>query len=332
MLLRRRLMSEGVTVWMDQADLHPGTEWQGTIEKAIEDASHMIVLLSKRSLGSPEVAAEWNIALTLRRTIIPVLIEEVSIPFRLRPFQALRISDVALDEDVHRLLAVLPKDRTPRHRLVDDSFEVHDSDTALIDLWCDRESYEMGQLPRVAVTVNRYDSVKSILDDIYSNYLGSKVRPYTYGAEWILAGYNIVAPIEWVDCPGTALQDVNLKWASFCPPSKIGLSPGTTWGIYAGSALTGRLQSGVFGVVTRNSRLAAMLRYHPKCTEFILSQQNLFTRKKLIEIKGHLYSFQLVFPCGPYFDLKGLIFTETNELLKNPKLLEKVWHTAMHLK
>ena len=76
------LEGEGWTVWWDPK-LRAGEHFDDVIEKALNDAKCVIVLWSKRSVESLYVKDEAMYALDHDK-LIPVAIENVSLPFRFR--------------------------------------------------------------------------------------------------------------------------------------------------------------------------------------------------------------------------------------------------------
>ncbi len=84
--VRDDLRAAGLRVWTDEA-LEPGTEvWESEIEKAIRDASSLVVLLSPDAYASEWVRNEITLADTLNRRIVPLLIrgeQGDSVPLRL---------------------------------------------------------------------------------------------------------------------------------------------------------------------------------------------------------------------------------------------------------
>jgi TIR domain len=81
------LEGEGWTVWWDPK-LRAGEHFDDVIEKALNDAKCVIVLWSKRSVESLYVKDEAMYALDHDK-LIPVAIENVSLPFRFRGVHAL---------------------------------------------------------------------------------------------------------------------------------------------------------------------------------------------------------------------------------------------------
>jgi hypothetical protein len=81
------LRAAGVGVWMDQLDIRPGDHWDTTIEKALNECPAFLLVLSSSSVASTNVADEINFALEERKAIVPIVIDECKIPFRLRRLQ-----------------------------------------------------------------------------------------------------------------------------------------------------------------------------------------------------------------------------------------------------
>jgi hypothetical protein len=78
--LASALETEGWTVWWDP-QLRAGEHFDDEIEKALNEARCVIVMWSERSVRSRYVKDEATYALN-RRKLVPVMIEEVQLPFR----------------------------------------------------------------------------------------------------------------------------------------------------------------------------------------------------------------------------------------------------------
>lgn len=77
------LKIEGINIWLDRERLKPGDLWAAQIEEALKTADSLIVFISKSSLRSKWVTAEFTAAFSKSSLIggtriIPVLLEEVS--------------------------------------------------------------------------------------------------------------------------------------------------------------------------------------------------------------------------------------------------------------
>lgn len=78
--LGRALEGAGHEVWVDTGDVPPGTTWREQIAHAIERSDAFVVVLTSRSVASPEVAWEVHLAASLQVPIIPVVVRPVTIP------------------------------------------------------------------------------------------------------------------------------------------------------------------------------------------------------------------------------------------------------------
>lgn len=85
--LAKELREAGAEVWLDQLDISPGSRWDKSIESALEKSSTLLVVLSKSSVASHNVMDEVSYALEEGKTVVPILLEECDIPFRLRRLQ-----------------------------------------------------------------------------------------------------------------------------------------------------------------------------------------------------------------------------------------------------
>lgn len=85
--LAKELREAGAKVWLDQLDIKPGTRWDKSIETALKESSTLLVVLSKSSVASHNVMDEVSYALEEGKTVVPVLLEDCEIPFRLRRLQ-----------------------------------------------------------------------------------------------------------------------------------------------------------------------------------------------------------------------------------------------------
>jgi len=82
--LAKKLRAGGVSVWLDKLNIIPGQAWDLAIQGAIENNPFMLVILSPAAIESQDVRNEFNYALALHKTVIPVLYRECKVPFRLQ--------------------------------------------------------------------------------------------------------------------------------------------------------------------------------------------------------------------------------------------------------
>lgn len=94
------IASYGYQVWLDTKDITGGEAWRKNINTAIENCNIFLLFLSKRSVKSANVKYELNLAIEKKKGIIPVLLEEVSIPNDMQ-FPIVEIQWVKLSNDFH---------------------------------------------------------------------------------------------------------------------------------------------------------------------------------------------------------------------------------------
>jgi hypothetical protein len=76
------LKAEGVTTWVSFRHIRPGENWDEAIERALAEASALVVIVSPSSVASRYVRAEVEEAIRKQKTVVPVIIEPVDIPLR----------------------------------------------------------------------------------------------------------------------------------------------------------------------------------------------------------------------------------------------------------
>jgi|GEM_PF-4069705 len=85
--LAKDLRNAGEALWLDQLDIVAGSHWDSSIEAALNAASRLIIILSPSAVNSANVMDEVSFALENGKAIIPILVSECKIPFRLRRLQ-----------------------------------------------------------------------------------------------------------------------------------------------------------------------------------------------------------------------------------------------------
>jgi CRP-like cAMP-binding protein len=101
------LLEQGIDVWLDKLHIKPGAGWARAIGEALEDCSAMLLFLSSNSLASTNVEDEWNYYLDEEKPIVPVLVEECKIPFRLRRIQYVDILGLDYQTALTRIVSAL---------------------------------------------------------------------------------------------------------------------------------------------------------------------------------------------------------------------------------
>lgn len=98
------LLKNGKAVFWD-AKIIAGARWRQTIQRALDDASHVVVLWTPDAAESDEVEREVSYALTERKIIVPLLSKEIpKLPYHLHGLHY-----IVLEEDVNAIEADLLK-------------------------------------------------------------------------------------------------------------------------------------------------------------------------------------------------------------------------------
>lgn len=71
--LANDLLGIGQQIWVDTRNIPLGEEWEAEIRKGLDSATHVLVICSPDSAASENVKKEIEIALRLRKPIIPLL-------------------------------------------------------------------------------------------------------------------------------------------------------------------------------------------------------------------------------------------------------------------
>jgi CRP-like cAMP-binding protein len=105
--LAQDIFREGIDVWMDQLNIALGSSWAREVGKALDTCNTMLLVLSAASLASTNVEDEWNYFLDKGKWIVPVLLEECDIPFRLTRIHYLDFVNTSYDVALARLVSAL---------------------------------------------------------------------------------------------------------------------------------------------------------------------------------------------------------------------------------
>lgn len=81
-------------VWIDKEDINYGTKWKEEITKGIKCCNVFILFVSNNSLNSKYCNEELDIAVRFNKKIIPILVEEVTLPKQLNELQCIYLSDI----------------------------------------------------------------------------------------------------------------------------------------------------------------------------------------------------------------------------------------------
>ncbi len=97
------LRSQGLSVWRDKSGLHAGERWPMKLGQAIADSDALVLLWSKAAADSDFVELEWNTALALKKTIVPIILDDHKLPPALSAIQAIRDLDTIAEALSERL-------------------------------------------------------------------------------------------------------------------------------------------------------------------------------------------------------------------------------------
>ena len=81
------LKNNGINVWLDQLDIPPGARWDAAIEQALNSAEGILIVLSNTSVASENVMDEVAYAIDQNKKVIPLLIHNCNVPYRLARLQ-----------------------------------------------------------------------------------------------------------------------------------------------------------------------------------------------------------------------------------------------------
>ena len=107
----KRLEAHGFPVWMDLQSVDGATLWAKVIVEAIDACQIVIVMLSKASVASDNVAREVSLAREKGKTILPLKLEPVDVPSSLQhhlgDLECLELFDGVEDQLFQTIVSVL---------------------------------------------------------------------------------------------------------------------------------------------------------------------------------------------------------------------------------
>lgn len=105
--LAKDLKSAGYDVWLDQLDISAGARWDDEIGKALETSDTFMIVLSPESIQSQNVKDEIGYAIDAGKNILPVVIQNCNIPYRLRRFQYVDFTGKPYEESLVKIKYLL---------------------------------------------------------------------------------------------------------------------------------------------------------------------------------------------------------------------------------
>jgi hypothetical protein len=105
--LALELKEAGFPVWLDQLDIPTGVRWDDEIEKALDACDIFMVILTPSSSTSENVKDEIGYAIDSGKRLLPLLLENAKLPFRLRRFQYVDFTKITYEDGVARAKQLL---------------------------------------------------------------------------------------------------------------------------------------------------------------------------------------------------------------------------------
>lgn len=107
--LAKQLKASGFLVWLDQLDIPTGARWDDEVEKALTECEIFLVILTSQSIVSHNVKDEIGYAIDSNKRILPILLDQVNVPFRLRRFQYVDFTNKSNEEGIEAAKQLLRK-------------------------------------------------------------------------------------------------------------------------------------------------------------------------------------------------------------------------------
>jgi len=104
-VIERQLTARGFEIWRDKSCLQAGSKWPMRLGETMAECDGLLLLWSANAAPSSFVELEWNIAIALKKNIIPVLRDDTPLPASLTAFHGIRW--VSSQESVLRIVAAL---------------------------------------------------------------------------------------------------------------------------------------------------------------------------------------------------------------------------------
>ncbi|MBA3967789.1 MAG: toll/interleukin-1 receptor domain-containing protein [Nitrospirales bacterium] len=93
--LLAELANKGMSIWRDQEKIYGGEQWPKVLGEAIDQHDYFLLSWSKDAALSHFVELEWCTALALKKTIIPIRLDNTPFPAVLRSLEAIEAQDQA---------------------------------------------------------------------------------------------------------------------------------------------------------------------------------------------------------------------------------------------
>lgn len=128
-----KLQNLGINVWVDVSGIDPGQKWSESIQKALNESTLMLVIISPDSMASENVRDEWQFFLDEKKPIIPIIYRPARIHFQLNRFQYVDFSVQNSESSMTVLVKALRKHQfdVKRLKLVTEFQNMLDTDSGM---------------------------------------------------------------------------------------------------------------------------------------------------------------------------------------------------------
>jgi hypothetical protein len=310
------LQRKNIPTWIDRTGLPSGTpNWNTAIRDALRSSLAFLLLASPQTGRSDVVFGEIAVAKSLGIPIYPLWVQgddwSECIPLDMVHTQYIDCRDERYSSGISQIATILQETLTrrhPKHCLYTSDYFSSDRELRLPpdyqliylkevylskirnrlfqSIKTDSTQSENGDF-FIALCPHAYPSLRSLLDDLYQEYLRDRFGPYTYGSSWILGGNDkyswyakrLFVPWEWLgrpseqplasyyhtweDSPPDFLYSVPDPDFSLVSPSRNPLTgelEPPLYGLLDLQILEGPLES-AFGIATNNRKIATLLMF-----------------------------------------------------------------------
>jgi hypothetical protein len=112
--LEEIIRGHGIQVWRDQESIYAGEHWPEAIGRGIAGQRIFLLLWSKSSAVSHFVEFEWNTAMALQKTVVPVFLDDTPLPAALSAKNGILLED--FDHAVKKILDLMNISSPSDHR------------------------------------------------------------------------------------------------------------------------------------------------------------------------------------------------------------------------
>lgn len=95
--------------WIDSVSIAAGRRWEEEIQRGIRNCEVFLFLVSEKSLSSPFCQEEVELALRLRKLVIPIMLGNYVLPEELARLQWVFLKENDFDAGINQLLGELSR-------------------------------------------------------------------------------------------------------------------------------------------------------------------------------------------------------------------------------